>query len=107
MHHIGLTLHIQQLVLGGYLRCGFSGAVSFAIISTLVFWTWVLNNKTLGRIVRDLRPVHGDFFGRNFPMQGHFVFRVGHPTRYSGGPVGTQVGDLKMDGGWNKQLIFV
>lgn len=102
-----LTLHIQQLVFSGYLRGGFGGAVGLAVISSLMFWTGVLDDEALSGIVRYLGPIHSDFFRRNFPVQRDFDFGVGHPARDGGGFVGAQVDNLKMDGRGDEQLIFV
>lgn len=102
-----LTLHIQQLVFSGYLRGGFRGAVGFAVISSLIFCTGVLDDEAFGGFVRYLIPIHCDFFRGNFPVQRDFDFGVGHPARDGGGLVRAQVDNLKMDGRGDEQLIVV
>lgn len=102
-----LTLHIQQLVFSGYLRGGFGGAVGLAVISSLMFWTRVLDDEALSGTVRYVSAIHSDFFCRNFPVQRDFDFGVSHPARDGGGLVRAQVDNLKMNGRGDEQLIFV
>lgn len=100
-----LTLHVEQLVLGGDL----GGALGhgLAVEDPLLLGAGVLQDEALAWVVGHLRPVGRDLLWRDLSVQGHLGLRVGHTARHHGGPVRAQVCDLKVEGRGDEEVVFV
>ena len=100
-----LTFCIKQLVLCGYLRDTLGH--SLTVEDPLMLWTGLFQNKPPGGIKGHQSLVCWDFLWRNLSVQGGCGLRLGQTTRHHSRSVRVQEHELKVDGRWDEEIVFV